>query len=74
MKPAVLFSVPTKTGFGYCWRWRSVDGRACSQKSFVYYYDCLTNAQAKGYEAQIGMARGARSPEYGAVKSNGRAL
>ena len=74
MKPAVLFSVPTRGGFGYRWQWRSADGTARSQKSFVYYYDCLTNAQAKGFEAQIDMARGVSSPGYGAVESNRRAL
>ena len=68
MKCAVLFSVPTKADVGYWWRWRSVDGEACSQKSFVYYYDCLADARAQGYEAQIEMAVGARSPGYGAVK------
>ena len=57
MKAAVLFSVPTKADPGYCWRWRSVDGQACSQKAFVYYYDCLENAWANGYEAQIEIRR-----------------
>jgi hypothetical protein len=74
MKAAVLFSVPTKAEPGYCWRWRSVDGRACSQKHFVYYYDCVTNALANGYEAQVETAVGARSPGHGAVKPNHRAF
>jgi len=73
MKAAVLFPVPTEAAPGYCWRWRSVEGRVSSQKFFVYYYDCLSNAQANGYEAKIEPAVGARSPAHGAVKPNHRA-
>ena len=73
MKAAVVFSVPTRAEPGYCWRWRSVDGPACSQKSFVYYYDCFTDARANGYEAQVEIGIGTRSPGHGAFKPSHRA-
>ena len=74
MKVAILFSVPAKAHPGYRWRWRSVDGRVCSKKPFVYYYDCLTDALANGYEAQIEIALGTKSPGHGAVKPGQRAF
>jgi hypothetical protein len=74
MKAAVLFPVPTKALPGYGWLWRSVDGRACSQRPFVYYYDCLTDALTNGYEAQIEIAVGARLPARGGVKPKHRAF
>jgi hypothetical protein len=50
MKTAILFSLPiTTSAAGVCWRWRSVDGRADSTRSFSEYADCLENAWANGY-------------------------
>lgn len=67
MKAAVIFSVPEATSFGYCWRWRSVDGRVDSEKQFAYYYDCLTHASEAGYTAQLAVARGNTAPSWGSL-------
>ena len=58
MQPAVIFSIPALTANGYCWRWRSADSKAESQQPFAYYYDCVLDAQAKGYVVRLSDARG----------------
>ncbi len=68
MKPAVIFSIPSTTSPGYCWRWRSVDGNTDSTEQFVYYYDCLANARANGYSVLPMEAHGATAPGHGALK------
>ena len=67
MKPALVFSIPSKTANGYCWRWRSLDGEAESAESFVYYFDCLADARANGYVAQPTQAQGTTAPGYWSV-------
>ena len=53
MKPAVIFSLPAMTSRGYCWRWRSVDGKTDSAGPFAFYQDCREDAQANGYAVQL---------------------
>jgi hypothetical protein len=67
MKRAVIFSIPTTTSIGYCWRWRSADGKTDSTGSFAYYYDCLENARASGYDVQPTGVCGQNAPGRGAV-------
>jgi hypothetical protein len=67
MKPAVIFSIPMTTTTGYCWRWRAVDGKNDSADSFVYYYDCVTNARANGYDVEPTRARGDKAPGHAAL-------
>lgn len=70
MKPAaVLFSIPMTTTPGYCWRWRSVDGKTTSKGHFVFYYDCLSNAEANGYSVQRDAPRGNTAPGWGSLTS-----
>jgi hypothetical protein len=57
MKSAVIFPIRTDSVIGYCWTWRSVDGESIAQKRFPYYYDCLIDAQAKGYLVRLADAR-----------------
>lgn len=67
MKPAVIFSIPSITSPGYCWRWRSVDGKTDSESQFVYYHDCLADAKAKGYSVRFEAARGNTAPGWGSL-------
>jgi hypothetical protein len=59
---AVIFSVPLHSTTGYCWRWRSVDGKTDSGDSFIYYYDCLSDARAKGYDVEPERPHGENAP------------
>jgi hypothetical protein len=67
MKQAVMFSIPTTTAPGYCWRWRSVDGKTDSAQQFTYYHDCLADATANGYSIQQTVAQGDTAPGYGSL-------
>ena len=51
MKRAVLFCVLMTTSAGVSWRWRSKDGNNDSSQSFVYFEDCLRDAETDGYHA-----------------------
>ena len=69
MKTAIIFSVPTKTcAAGFCWRWRSADGKAASAEWFVYYYECLADARANGYDPQPLGTIGQSSPSHHALE------
>lgn len=52
MKSAEIYSVPfTMTGtFG--WRWRSNADNAVSRDWFVFYRDCMQDAQRHGYRVE----------------------
>ena len=68
MKSAVIFSMPTGTANGFCWRWRSADkNEAESQKQFAFYYECLIDAQANGYLVRLQGALGENAPGRGSV-------
>ena len=69
MKPAVIFSIPTTTGPGYCWRWRSADGTTDSTEPFLYYFDCLTDAKANGYSVEATETHGDTAPGHGSLKT-----
>jgi hypothetical protein len=71
MQPAVIFSIPTNTSRGYCWRWRSADSKAESQKQFAYYYECLLDAQTKGYVVQLAVAQGETAPSRWSLRDEG---
>ena len=62
MKTAVIYSIPSATANDYCWRWRSADSEAESQKQFAYYYDCVVDAQAKGYVVRLSDPSGENTP------------
>ena len=65
MKPAaVIFSIPMTTSPGYCWRWRSADSKTDSEGHFVFYHDCLANAEASGYAVQQDVAQGNTAPHW----------
>ena len=63
-KPAVIFSIPSTTSPGYCWRWRSGDGKTDSKSQFSYYHDCLADAKASGYAVQLSVAHGDTAPGW----------
>ena len=72
MKPAVIFSIPTNTSPGYCWRWRSADGKVDSQRQFAYYYDCLADAKANGHTVPLTDAYGENAPGRGSLPDSFR--
>ena len=67
MDSAVLFSIPTTTTHGYCWRWRSADGKVDSQRRFDYYYDCVADAEAHGYPVMPPDVNGENAPGRAAL-------
>jgi len=71
MKPAIIFSLPMVTSEGICWRWRSVDGKTDSTKSFADYNECLGNAVINGYFVKIAPSAGngyGPGKQYGATR------
>ena len=64
MKPAIIFSIPAKTSPGYCWRWRSADGKTDSKGAFVYYHDCLADARVHGHAVEPAVAHGDTAPGW----------
>ena len=53
MKTAVVFFVPiAMSSAAVCWRWRSIDGTADSNRSFQYYRDCVDDARTNGYRIE----------------------
>jgi hypothetical protein len=70
MQSAVIFSIPTPTANGYCWRWRSADSKTESQEHFPYYYDCVLDAQAKGYSVQLADPHGENAPGRGSLPTH----
>ena len=68
MKPdAVVFAIPLATAPGYCWRWRAADGKTDSKKAFVFYYDCLADAEASGYSVRPEEPHGETAPSRGSL-------
>lgn len=67
MNPAVVFSVPMTTSPGYCWRWRSFDGKSDSKSQFADYHDCRADAQANGFAVQLPVAHGHTAPGWRAL-------
>ena len=37
----------------YYWAWRSVDGSHRSRCDFTYFFECLSDARAKGFDIQV---------------------
>ena len=70
MKPAVIFSIPMTRSPGYCWRWRSVDGKTDSKSQFAYYHDCLADARANGFTVELAVAQGNTSPTWGSLSGS----
>ena len=64
MQPAVIFSLPSTTSHCYCWRWRSADGKTDSMRMFVYYHDCLADAEANGYSVPLATGQGNTAPGW----------
>jgi hypothetical protein len=53
MKVAIAFSVPIPTADRYGWRWRSEDyTRECTEL-FVFYADCVADAERHGYTIKL---------------------
>ena len=51
---AHISSVSAPNPYGYVWRWKSEDGAATSLRAFPFFYDCLSDARARGYEVKLG--------------------
>lgn len=62
MKKAEMFPIESKQAPGYVWKWRCVNSKVDSNEAFTLYYDCLMDAQRKGYEVELTRARGVTAP------------
>src|SRR5687768_5743038 len=58
MKIATAFSVPIATAPGYVWRWRASDYAEESSQYFLFYADCLADAERHGYKVRQVQPRG----------------
>ena len=66
METAVLYPVPSSQGFS--WKWRSADGKVESDRSFGLYFECLQDAQLRGYRVELTHATGESAPGGSAPK------
>lgn len=62
MKAAIAFSVPITTAPGFGWRWRADDYKQESSEFFVFYYDCVADAQCHGYKVKPVSVHGRTAP------------
>jgi hypothetical protein len=53
MTRSILFAVPVDTEPGLAWKWRTVDGRQSSDRTFVYFYECMTDAHGHGHYVDL---------------------
>jgi hypothetical protein len=65
MKVGIAFSVPVTTAPGFGWRWRSEDHTRESSKVFVFYADCVADAERHGYKIKPVFAQGLAAPGRG---------
>ena len=62
MKKAEICSVTRPGESGYLWRWQEVGGPGKSTDMFEFYFDCVTDAQNKGFVAELTHAQGETAP------------
>ena len=62
MKVGIAFSVPIPTAPGVGWRWRSDDYERESIEFFVFYSDCVADAERNGYRVEPIPVRGPATP------------
>jgi hypothetical protein len=56
-KTAEIFSVGTSDKNGFQWAWRCLETKQQSRKHFVYFYECVEDARAAGYEVDLAGVR-----------------
>jgi hypothetical protein len=61
VKKAQVIAVPSHPN-GYEWRWACTEGKTRSKGTFEFFYDCLEDAQRRGYEVEIVVVDGANAP------------
>lgn len=49
MATCLLYAVGATTGRGFVWQWRTIDGRKCADQTFLYFHDCMKDAEAHGH-------------------------
>lgn len=69
MRYAKIYSVPAPGTHLFAWRWRTPDGRQRSPRAFDFYFDCLEDAQRKGYRVELTHAYGITAPGAAAGSS-----
>jgi hypothetical protein len=52
-----IVHVAARTPHGFRWVWRREDGLAQSRRAFDFFYDCVADARASGYEVRLGNPR-----------------
>jgi hypothetical protein len=53
MARCVLYAVGRNTTPGFMWMWRTADGGERSQRAFLYFHDCMEDAQAQGHQVDL---------------------
>lgn len=53
IKPAVIFPVRASGPNKFRWRWRAAECKDESAGTFLYFYDCVEDARARGYRCTI---------------------
>ena len=56
-------SIPSGLPPGYVWKWHCEADKKVCKDSFLFYYDCLSNAKKYGYEVELVRAHGATAPD-----------
>lgn len=64
MKPktAIIAATPAASLFGFLWSWRCEADGASSSGSFALYYECVMDAQRRGYRVELTQAVGDTAP------------
>jgi hypothetical protein len=48
-KTAQIFAVQSRNAHGFRWKWHSTERDQESKNTFVYYFECLQDAERAGY-------------------------
>ena len=57
MKVAILFTIPITIAPGFGWKWRAQDSARESTELFVFYGDCVADAERHGYTVEPAHAK-----------------
>ena len=61
MMTATVSAIPATEG-RYSWTWHCATDKASSTGAFAFYYECVLDAQGRGYAVDHVRAQGATAP------------
>ena len=62
MATVVIYPVGSTGTSDFKWKWRCDADNVCSETSFAFYHDCLSDALAHGHRVETMVATGATAP------------